>query len=367
MPDGLGSHNFECNDLRICSGYRDDYPDLRQEIEPVVANFRELPNLHEACGGIAPMSLVSVRFGKESDMRCHYKLLILVTCVAGALPVSARGDEETLDFFKRFLDSSPRTEVKSTDLADEWMQKVDRSETVAEVRKVEPLRTPIKVAQRPTPAVPRPAVRDSIPTPNIEPVPTPKADPISQPQVAELSPEDLREAKRLESKVNRQVQNLQVQLEREEKSLEQNLASFNKRREVALEKADEKELKRIEQLEQTAVASYEKRIQRLMNTIAPDSQSVPTKATAATRAPRTPQLANPRTRQPVQRPVANRRLQSTPQQARPQQATARSQQAQAQQKQFQARAEAARRAAEAAKRKPPAAPQKKRFKLWPFK
>ena len=191
-------------------------------------------------------------------MRCHFKILIIATCVVGVLPVAARGDDETLDYFKRFLDSSPRTEQKSTDLADDWINKVTRSQDSSS-SEVESLREPIRVAQKSTrAAVPRPAVPVPRPAPRStvsDPIPTPQADPISQSQVAELSEADMRAAKQLEAKVNRQVQNLQVQLEREEKALEQQLATFGKRRQVALEKADEKELERIEKLEQTAVVS----------------------------------------------------------------------------------------------------------------
>lgn len=69
-----------------------------------------------------------------------------------------------------------------------------------------------------------------------------------------------------DAQVSRNLQIMQARLEQEEKNLQARIAQLNKMRAAALQKNDLNALKRIEQLEQAAVSSYEQRVSSLIKT-----------------------------------------------------------------------------------------------------
>lgn len=75
------------------------------------------------------------------------------------------------------------------------------------------------------------------------------------------------EAKKKDSAVDRQLRSLERLLEKEEARLNKTFEDLNRKREAALVKGDEKQLKRIESMEKTAVLDYEKRVNRLLNSV----------------------------------------------------------------------------------------------------
>ena len=112
------------------------------------------------------------------------------------------------------------------------------------------------------------------------------------------------EAKGAEAGIERKFTSLQRRLAAEEAKLQARFEELGKRRTVALEKADEKLLKRIEATEKAAVKQYEQKIQMLLSsaergtataskamkrTVAPLTRNIPGGSSAKSQPNRTPQ------------------------------------------------------------------------------
>ena len=74
-----------------------------------------------------------------------------------------------------------------------------------------------------------------------------------------------------ESAVTQRIGGVQQQLANEQQRLQNRLAEFNRMREAALEKQDQKQLNAIEQLERQTVEAYQQRIDRLVSGLSLES------------------------------------------------------------------------------------------------
>lgn len=72
------------------------------------------------------------------------------------------------------------------------------------------------------------------------------------------------EAKRMTATIERKLSSVQHQLSQEEKQLNAQLAGLAKKRQQAIAKGDEQQLKKIESQENAIVKGYEKRVERLL-------------------------------------------------------------------------------------------------------
>ncbi len=89
------------------------------------------------------------------------------------------------------------------------------------------------------------------------------------------------ETKRAEAAIERRMQNLEASLRREEQRLEARLGDLNKKRTAALEKNDEKQLKLIENTEKQAIAAYERKVQRMLDSAVASTKAAPVRQPVA--------------------------------------------------------------------------------------
>ena len=208
----------------------------------------------------------------------------------------------------------------------------------------------IRVAQRP------PSIKSILRLDEKKKSGGPKEVVIPEPSIDFDSKEEdraLEQQKKVESSVDRRMKSLERSLKREESRLESRLQELGKKRDKALEKGDVEALGRIEKAEKQAVVDYDRRIERLLaamakSTPAPVQRAVGSKNSTRPGTTRMTGSRSSSSRSPMSSLLKN----GSPSWNRSSSSKAIKQPAPIK---------------PAAEPKAPKAPQKRRFKLWPFR
>jgi|GEM_PF-3787229 len=249
--------------------------------------------------------------------------------VAGVLALLAGGSITTAadpgEVINKFLKNETKSvvEVQSNKLRDVIPTQVKSEEIVIKPAR----RTPVRVAQRPKSVL-------SLSEDRV------KEDDLSRDADAEEAKLNA-EAKRIESSVERKMRSLERSLKREEQRLESRLEELASKRDKALADGKVDTLKRIESSEKQAVLDYEKRVERLLATVsrtqpAPIERAIGSKVSSSSQSRKSARTPNRQSASSMMKKAVPSWNRPKPNQAR----TA---------------------------PKPQPKPQKRRFKLWPFR